>query len=531
MYFTSLEPSCSFLHAKVYGEHNHLVGDPWSKTDCVYWVSAGGHVYRLTPGHAVRHVWAPGHAAADTAGRYNPGLVMAGRGTALVSDGAGRLDIVTTGDRDTAAQWSSVFSELVCGENRPFLVVGAEEGAGQLEAVLQYVEERPGPGGGWANTLEWVTFSRTEAGLMMERVRRLETSGGLNLATVISGRLVISGQKSARLVFDSTLGDEEDITDADMEAAVSGGCAEGEAEPELYWRQTAEDVEVWCYTGEVSRARVQVSLERGRLQLEAGGRVLAGELLHEVEADTWTWTLGGGKLAVTMTKQVEAAWAGGELWTEDTRAASSRAREVTEDNEDAVLAHLTSDQPMAGTGAGDGLGTWHTEQLEECDDCEDTDTLSWLEAGAGPRLEANMAGHQHLATVMEAECAAPSLVTRHDVDGLVWRLGPDTVTHVATFPALGYVQASKTCRKFVSAPATWSYSAICDNSRHVYIYRQPQALAEETELRNRRSGQRVAAVARQQVVTLDTTADILGLAALPSCLVVLTRTKLYTCHL
>ena len=128
-----------------------------------------------------------------------------------------------------------------------------------------------------------------------------------------------------------------------------------------------------------------------------------------------------------------------------------------------------------------------------------------------------MAGHQHLATVMEAECAAPSLVTRHDVDGLVWRLGPDTVTHVATFPALGYVQASKTCRKFVSAPATWSYSAICDNSRHVYIYRQPQALAEETELRNRRSGQRVAAVARQQVVTLDTTADILGLAALPSC--------------
>ena len=111
-------PSCSFLHAKVYGEHNHLVGDPWSKADCVYWVSAGGHVYRLSPGHAVRHVWAPGHAAADTAGRYNPGLVMAGRGTALVSDGAGRLDIVTTGDRDTAAQWSSVFSELVCGENR-----------------------------------------------------------------------------------------------------------------------------------------------------------------------------------------------------------------------------------------------------------------------------------------------------------------------------------------------------------------------------------------------------------------------------
>ena len=35
------------------------------------------------------------------------------------------------------------------------------------------------------------------------------------------------------------------------------------------------------------------------------------------------------------------------------------------------------------------------------------------------------------------------LVTRHDVDGLVWRLNPEPgLTHVATFPALGYVQVS-----------------------------------------------------------------------------------------
>ena len=53
----------------------------------------------------------------------------------------------------------------------------------------------------------------------------------------------------------------------------------------------------------------------------------------------------------------------------------------------------------------------------------------------------------------------------------------------------------------------------------------------ETELRNRRSGERVSKVAKQQVITLDSQGDILGLVALPTSLVVLTQDKLFTCQL
>ena len=77
----------------------------------------------------------------------------------------------------------------------------------------------------------------------------------------------------------------------------------------------------------------------------------------------------------------------------------------------------------------------------------------------------------------------------------------------------------------------WGYSVISDNSRHLYVYRQPQDLAEETELRNRRSGQKVSQVAKQQVITLDSQGDILGLVALSSLLVVLTKDKLFSCQL
>ena len=69
----------SFLHAKLYGEHNHLVGDPWSRTDAVYWISGTGHVYRLTRAGSGRVdlMWTPGHVSrgeSNSGDKYNKKL-------------------------------------------------------------------------------------------------------------------------------------------------------------------------------------------------------------------------------------------------------------------------------------------------------------------------------------------------------------------------------------------------------------------------------------------------------------------------
>ena len=46
----------------------------------------------------------------------------------MLSDGTGRLDIIDTGDRDgDKLSWRSVFSDLVCGQQKSFVVVGGEE--------------------------------------------------------------------------------------------------------------------------------------------------------------------------------------------------------------------------------------------------------------------------------------------------------------------------------------------------------------------------------------------------------------------
>merc|ERR1712192_301029 len=168
-------------------------------------------------------------------------------------------------------------------------------------------------------------------------------------------------------------------------------------------------------------------------------------------------------------------------------ACGSKGEQVTELNEDTVLANLTSDSPLVNNEET-RQPAFNSEQLEACDDCDTEDRLQWF--GGGEDSVASLEGRQHLLTLPSDASSAPQLCTRHDVDGLVWRLaGGETAEHAATFPALGYVQASKQSRKFLAAPASARFSVICDSSRHLYLYRQPEAHAAELGLRNRESGE------------------------------------------
>lgn len=153
---------------------------------------------------------------------------------------------------------------------------------------------------------------------------------------------------------------------------------------------------------------------------------------------------------------------------------------------------------------------------------------------------------------------------RHDVDGLLWQppevdnnlLDSWTLEHVGTFSAMGYVQASKQQRKFTACPpgisnqlikykfitqkhlyvcmnntlcvffiSDLSYLAICDASKHVYIYRQPHEIG--SDLRNRKTGQIISHVSKQHVVSLEPPLEILGAHATDDFLFVLTTQNVH----
>lgn len=85
-------------------------------------------------------------------------------------------------------------------------------------------------------------------------------------------------------------------------------------------------------------------------------------------------------------------------------------------------------------------------------------------------------------------------------------------------------QASKQQRKFSTCASNFSYSVVCETSRHVFIYRQNREVTSG-ELRNRHSGQRIGVVAEQQVVSLDDN-EILGIFAHDEILYLLTENSL-----
>ncbi len=109
-----------------------------------------------------------------------------------------------------------------------------------------------------------------------------------------------------------------------------------------------------------------------------------------------------------------------------------------------------------------------------------------------------------------------AICLRHDVDGVLWQ--PENFktttdphfTHIHTFLAFGYIQASKQNSKFQLASPNFSYVCIFDTSKHLYIYKEKSAVNEEAELRNRKTGKTIKHVSKQYVINLESDKEIMG---------------------
>lgn len=94
-------------------------------------------------------------------------------------------------------------------------------------------------------------------------------------------------------------------------------------------------------------------------------------------------------------------------------------------------------------------------------------------------FQCGLGGRQVLfSTIVNSE--SPIFCVRHDVDALLWQ--PKEISSAAEFPcqhigtlnALGYVQASKTDKKFINCSSDMAFAVICDCTRNVHVYLQPE---------------------------------------------------------
>lgn len=97
--------------------------------------------------------------------------------------------------------------------------------------------------------------------------------------------------------------------------------------------------------------------------------------------------------------------------------------------------------------------------------------------------------------------------------------------HQGTLMAFGYVQSSKQNRKFLTCPPNFSYSVVCEASKHILIYQNSPAL--HNQLRRRSCGvMKNIKLGVQHVFNIDKYGEVVGINAANEFLFVLMENSL-----
>ncbi|XDB57037.1 hypothetical protein AB1E18_010493 [Capra hircus] len=479
-------------HMHAFGMYNYLHCDPWYQ-DSVYYIDNLGRIMNLTVMLDTalgkpREVFRLPTDLTACDNRLCASIHFTSSTWVTLSDGTGRLYLVGTGERGNSAseKWEIVFNEEL---GSPFIIIHsisllkAEEHSIATLLLRIEKEELAMKGSGFYVSLEWVTISKKYEdnkkyemakcnilrGKSVPHYAAIEPDGnGLMIVSYKSFTFVQAGQ------------DLEESKDENMSEEIK--------EPLYYWQQTEDDLTVTIQLPEdCTKEDIQVQFLPDSINIVLKGqRFLEGNLFSSIDHESSTWIIKeNNSLEISLIKKNE-----GMTWPE--LVVGDKQGEFIRDSAQCAaiaerLMHLTSDELV------------------------------------------NLGSNQYLFSVIVDPKEMPCFCLRHDVDALLWQphssKQDDMWEHIATFNALGYVQASKRDKKFFACAPNYSYAALCECLRRVFIYRQPTPMS--TVLYNRKEGRQVGQVAKQQVASLETNDPILGFQATNERLFVLTTKNLF----
>ncbi|GFO43494.1 nudc domain-containing protein 1 [Plakobranchus ocellatus] len=542
------ESTFSSHHAKLFGLHNHLIADPWNN-DSVYFCDTHWNIGRVQIGKTGKpqvqdSLFIVPHAAdlRIKPVRFNVSLGFPSKNLAVVCNGSDHLYLLETADRNSSDKWKTLFDMSVPVSAQAGALVDCtlwlEGELRRVECLLASVEEVEGETkekhrSPWVMQMHWLSLSTVD-GIKWnhERTRRLEGTKPFDSACLERGgkEIHIVGPHMYRMVEDS-LKPVEVIEDG-WEVVECEGM---DSSPLYTWSQTASDLTVHLTLPDTSLTKANLSVDisgtRLELAIKNGLELLKGDFSARVDVDACTWTLDGRRLEISLEK-VEA-----EMWPSVIVGDSRGQLVMTPEQLQAVherLAHLTSED--WNPGPDKGQKPYNTQMLEECDALDgDGVILTCIDGETHTVTHKVVANNQYLFSVQTDPNLSPAICLRHDVDGFLWQVNSSSEKvrstecpwqHVGVLNAFGYVLASKTQRRFCTCTPDMSVAVVADGHRHVFLYRQNVSVL--SPLRNRKTGQQISSVAKQQVLALDCQPDtILGLVVSNSKIFVATDQKIF----
>uniref|UniRef100_A0A8C4WK59 NudC domain-containing protein 1 n=1 Tax=Gopherus evgoodei TaxID=1825980 RepID=A0A8C4WK59_9SAUR len=481
-------------HMRAFGMYNYLHLDSWYQ-DNVYYVDQLGRVMNLsvtldTALRKPREIFRLPSDLTACDNRLCASIHFSSSTWVTISDGTGSLYLIKTGKRGDAAseKWEIMFNEelgspFVIAHSVSFVKSDVHSVAGLLLRVEK--DELDAKGSGFHVSLEWVTITEVDKEdnqryeIFKRRILQGKSVPHYAAIEPDGDGLMIVSYKPFRF-----MQDEEN----QLEKKEDGKIADKKRDPVYYWQQSEDDLTVTIHLPQdITKDDIQVQFSPDHIfvALKSQPPLVEGKLCSSIDHESCTWIIRDNSLEISLIKKDE-----GPMWPElivgDAQGEfimdSSQCSAVAE-----RLMHLTSEEMV------------------------------------------NLGSNQYLFSAVVDPKEMPCFCLRHDIDAILWQPRsdqPDNMwEHIATFNALGYVQASKQDKKFTACPPNYSYAAICECLRRVFIYRQPTPLS--TVLYNRKEGRQVGQVAKQLVATLEASDPILGFQATNERLFVLTTKSLF----
>ncbi|XP_032770861.1 nudC domain-containing protein 1 isoform X2 [Rattus rattus] len=520
-------------HMHAFGMYNYLHCDAWYQ-DSVYYIDNLGRIMNLTVMLDTalgkpREVFRLPTDVTACDNRLCASLHFTSPSWVTLSDGTGRLYVIGTGDRGHSPEkWEIMFNEEL---GNPFIIIHsisllkAEEHSVAILLLRIEKEELDMKGSGFYVSLEWVIVSKKKEDSKKYEITKHHVLRGKSVphyaAIEPNGNgLMIASYKSFKVV----------SVDQDLEESMDEDRPEKIKEPLYYWQQTEDDLTVTVRLPEGStKDDIQIQFLPDNINIKLKDiQVVEGKLYSSIDHEGSTWTIKENDgLEISLIKKNE-----GLMWPE--LVVGDKQGELIRDPAQCAaiaerLMHLTSDE--LNPNPDKEKPPCNAQELEECDIFfEESSSLCRFDGNTLKTTHVvNLGSNQYLFSVIVDPKEMPCFCLRHDVDALLWQphcsKQDDMWEHIATFNALGYVQASKRDKKFFACAPNYSYAALCECLRRVFIYRQPTPMS--TVLYNRKEGRHVGQVAKQQVASLETNDPILGFQATNERLFVLTTKNLF----
>ncbi|XP_006830708.1 PREDICTED: nudC domain-containing protein 1 [Chrysochloris asiatica] len=520
-------------HMNAFGMYNYLHCDSWYQ-DSVYYIDNLGRIMNLTVMLDTalgkpREVFRLPADLTVCDNRLCASIHFTSLTWVTLSDGTGRLYLIATGERgnNASGKWEIMFNEEL---GNPFIIIHSisllKDEEHSIATLLLRIEkeELNMKGSGFYVSLEWVTISKRNKDHKKYEITKRDILHGNTVPHYAAfepdgNGLMIVSYKCFQFVH---TGQDREESEVEMSEKVK--------EPLYYWQQTEEDLTVMIRLPEdTTKEDIQVQFLPDNISIVLNGQLfLEGKLYSSIDRDSSTWIIKeNNSLDISLMKKSE-----GLTWPE--LIVGDKQGEFIRDSAHCAaiaerLMHLTSEE--LNPNPDKEKPPCNAQELEECDIFfEESSSLCRFDGSTLKTTHVvNLGSNQYLFSVVVDPKEMPCFCLRHDVDALLWQphasKQDDMWEHIATFNALGYVQASKRDKKFFACAPNYSYAALCECLRRVFIYRQPTPMT--TVLYNRKEGRQVGQVAKQQVASLETNDPILGFQATNERLFVLTTKNLF----